>query len=132
MGGKMKKEAITTHNAFVSKSPLAQAIKAGNLLFISGQVPVDSNTMKVVSEEFVTQARHVLESLGAIMRAAGSSLQAIVKTTVFLTDMSRFQEMNGIYKEYFPEDPPARTCIGVKELPRGSQIEIEAVAMLAG
>jgi len=66
LGWKMKKEAITTNKAFVSKSPLAQAIKAGNMLFISGQVPVDSNTMKVVSEDFATQARHVLESLKAI------------------------------------------------------------------
>ena len=123
----MKKEAIKTNQAFVSKSPLAQAIKAGNMLFVSGQVPVDSSTMKVVSEEFDAQARHVLESVKAIMGAAGASLQSIVKTTVFLTDMSRFHEMNGIYREYFPEDPPARTCIGVKELPRGSQIEIEAV-----
>jgi 2-iminobutanoate/2-iminopropanoate deaminase len=126
----MRKETITTNKAFVSKSPLAQAVKVGNMLFISGQVPVDSNTTKVVSEDFATQARHVLESLKAILQVAGSSLRAIVKTTVFLTDMSRFQEMNGIYREYFSEEPPARTCIGVKELPRNSQIEIEAIAIL--
>jgi len=125
----MKRERIMTEKAFVSKSPLAQALKVGNLLFVSGQVPVDSETMQVVSEDFSAQARHVLESLNAILKAAGSSLQAIAKTTVFLTDMGRFQEMNQIYKEYFPE-PPARTCIGVKELPRNSQIEIEAIAVI--
>jgi 2-iminobutanoate/2-iminopropanoate deaminase len=126
----MKKELIATDKAFVSKSPLTQALKVGNLLFVSGQVPVDSATMKVISDEFSVQARHVLEGLKVILKAAQSSLQAVVKTTVFLTDMGRFQEMNEIYKEYFREEPPARTCIGVKELPRNSQIEIEAIAIL--
>jgi 2-iminobutanoate/2-iminopropanoate deaminase len=130
LGGKMKRETIATNQAFVSKSPLAQAVKVGNMLFVSGQVPVDSNTMRVVSEDFPTQAKHVLESLKAVVQAAGASLRAVVKTTVFLTDMSRFQEMNGIYREYFLEEPPARTCIGVKELPRNSQIEMEAIAVL--
>jgi reactive intermediate/imine deaminase len=126
----MKKEIIRTDKGFVSKSPLSQAVKVGSTVYISGQVPVDSKTMQVVSDDFVAQARHVLESIKGIAEATGGSLQSIVKTTVFLTDMGRFQEMNEIYKTYFPEEPPARTCIGVKELPRKSQIEIEAVAML--
>ena len=126
----MKKEIIRTDKGFVSKSPLSQAVRVDNTLYISGQVPVDSKTMQVVSEDFATQGRHVLKSIKGIVEAAGGSLQNIIKTTVFLTDMGRFQEMNEIYKTYFPEDPPARTCIGVKELPRRSQIEIEAVAML--
>jgi len=126
----MRKEIISTDKAFVSKSPLSQAIKAGNFLFVSGQVPVDSKTMRVVAEDFATQARFVLESVKAILLAAGSSLDRAVKITVLLTDMSRFQEMNEIYKEYFREVPPARTCIGVKELPRNSQIEIEAIAIV--
>jgi reactive intermediate/imine deaminase len=126
----MKKEIIRTDKGFVSKSPLSQAVKVGRTVYISGQVPVDSKTMQVVSDDFAAQARHVLESLKGIAEAAGGSLQSIIKTTVFLTDMGRFQEMNEIYKTYFPEEPPARTCIGVKELPRKSQIEIEAVAML--
>jgi len=106
-----------------------QAVKAGGFIFISGQVPVDSKTRQVVSEDFAVQTRFVLDSLKGIVEAAGASLAQIVKTTVFLTDMSRFEEMNQIYREYFPEEPPARTCIGVKELPRKSQIEIEAVAL---
>jgi 2-iminobutanoate/2-iminopropanoate deaminase len=126
----MKKEIIRTDKGFVSKSPLSQAIKVGSTLYISGQVPVDSKTLEVVSDAFAAQARHVLESIKGIVEAAGGSLQSIIKTTVFLTDMGRFQEMNEIYKTYFSEEPPARTCIGVKELPRKSQIEIEAVAML--
>jgi reactive intermediate/imine deaminase len=126
----MKKEIIRTDKGFVSKSPLSQAVKVGRTVYISGQVPVDSKTMQVVSDDFAAQARHVLESLKGIAEAAGGSLQSIIKTTVFLTDMGRFQEMNEIYKTYFLEEPPARTCIGVKELPRKSQIEIEAVAML--
>ena len=126
----MKKEIIRTDKGFVSKSPLSQAIKVGGTVYISGQVPVDSKTMQVVSDDFATQARHVLGSIKGIVEAAGGSLQNIIKTTVFLTDMDRFQEMNEIYKAHFSEEPPARTCIGVKELPRKSQIEIEAVAML--
>jgi reactive intermediate/imine deaminase len=126
----MKKEIIRTDKGFVSKSPLSQAVKVGSTVYISGQVPVDSKTMQVVSDDFAAQARHVLESIKGIVEAAGGALQNIIKTTVFLTDMGLFQEMNEIYKTYFPEEPPARTCIGVKELPRKSRIEIEAVAML--
>jgi 2-iminobutanoate/2-iminopropanoate deaminase len=125
----MKKQIIQTEKGFVSKSPLSQAVKAGNIIFISGQIPVDSKTMQLVSEDFASQTRKVLESLKGIIEAAGGNLRQIIKTTVFLTDMSRFQEMNDIYKNYFPEEPPARTCIGVKELPRKSQIEIEAIAV---
>lgn len=126
----MDKQIIRTDKAFVSKSPLSQAVKVGNLLFVSGQVPVDSKTMTLVSDHFADQTRHVLESLKEILHAAGASLQAVVKTTVFLTDMKRFQEMNEIYKEYFAEQPPARTCISPRELPRGSQIEIDAIAII--
>ena len=126
----MKKEIIRTDKGFVSKSPLSQAVKVGSTIYISGQVPVDSKTMLVVSDDFGAQARHVLESIKGIVEAAGGTLKNIIKTTVFLTDMGLFQEMNEIYKVYFPEEPPARTCIGVKELPRKSRIEIEAVAML--
>jgi 2-iminobutanoate/2-iminopropanoate deaminase len=125
----MEKQIIQTEKGFVSKSPLSQAVKAGNMIFISGQVPVESKTMQLVSEDFATQTKKVLESVKGIIEAAGGNLGQIVKTTVFLTDMSRFQEMNEIYKSYFPEAPPARTCIGVKELPRKSQIEIEAIAV---
>jgi 2-iminobutanoate/2-iminopropanoate deaminase len=130
MEEEMKKEIIRTDKGFVSKSPLSQAVKVGNMLFISGQVPVDSKTMQLVSEDFAVQAKTVLDSIKGIMEAAGGTLGNISKTTVFLTDMARFGEMNEIYKTYFPEEPPARTCIGVKELPRKSQIEIEAIAYL--
>ena len=125
----MEKEIIVTQKAFVSKGPHSQAVKAGNLLF-SAQVPVDSNTMKVVSEDFSVQARCVLDNLSAILEAAGSSMDKVIKTTVYLTDMERFQEMNEIYREYFLKDPPARACIGVKELPRKSQIEIDLIAIV--
>jgi 2-iminobutanoate/2-iminopropanoate deaminase len=126
----MKKEIIKTEKAFIAKSPLSQAIKVGNLLFCSGLAPLDTNTGKLVSEDFTTQARCVLEYLKAILEAAGTRLENVIKTTVYLVDMSRFQEMNEIYREYFPENFPARTCIGVKELPRNSQIEIELIAMI--
>ena len=126
----MDKIRISTDKAFVSQSPLTQAIKQGNMLFVSGQVPVDSKTMTVVSDSFTEQTRHVLRSIEQIMKTAGLTLRDVGKMTVFLTDMTRFQEMNEIYKEYFPEDPPARTCVGVKELPRGSLIEMEAIAVI--
>jgi len=83
----------------------------------------------VVSDQFSVQVRTVLENIKGIVEATGISLHEVVKTTVFLTDMARFQEMNEIYKKYFPVAPPARTCIGVKELPRNAQIEIEAIAV---
>ncbi len=126
----MDKTRISTDKAFVSKSPLTQAVKQGNMLFVSGQVPVDAKTMTVVSDNFAEQTRHVLRSIKEIMKAAGLTLRDVGKLTVFLTDMTRFQEMNEIYKEYFPEDPPARTCVGVKELPRGSLIEMECIAVI--
>jgi len=125
----MKKEIITTGKAFVSKSPASQGVKAGNMLF-SAQVPVDSNTMKVVSPDFSSQVRCVLENLKEVLETAGSSLENVIKTTVYLSDMSRFQEMNEIYREYFPREFPARACIGVKELPRQSQIEIDLIAIV--
>ena len=125
----LKKEIIKTEKAFISQSPLSQAVRVGTMLYISGQVPVDTKTMQVVSEDFVTQAMYVLNSVKSIVEAAGGSLDNIVKTTVYLTDMARFNEMNEIYKTFFMNEPPARTCIGVKELPRKSQIEIEAIAM---
>lgn len=124
----MRKKIISTAKGLVSPSPLSQAVRAGNFIYVSGQIPVDPASMKVVSEEFSVQARTVLEYLKGIVEAAGLSLNEVIKTTVFLTDMARFREMNEIYREFFPADPPARTCIGVKELPRGAQIEIEAVA----
>ena len=126
----MGKKIITTNKAFVSKSPLSQAVQVKDILFISGQVPVDSQTMTLVSDDFAEQARHVLNSIKGIMESAGLTLKNVTKTTVFLTDMSRFQDMNEIYRQYFTEEPPARTCIGVKELPRKSQIEIEAIAVI--
>jgi 2-iminobutanoate/2-iminopropanoate deaminase len=83
----------------------------------------------VVSADFHIQVQTVLENIQGIVEAAGISMDEVIKTTVFLTDMARFQEMNEIYREYFPVAPPARTCIGVKELPRNAQIEIEAIAV---
>ncbi len=126
----MKKTFVRTDKAFMSKSPLSQAVRMGNMLFVSGQVPVDSGSMTVVSEEFKSQVHHVLQSLNGIMEAAGGTLQDIGKVTVFLTDMSRFHDMNDIYKQYFADNPPSRTCVGVKELPRKSQVEMEAIAIM--
>jgi 2-iminobutanoate/2-iminopropanoate deaminase len=125
----LKKEILSTAKGFVSPSPLSQAVRVGNLIYISGQIPVDSVTMQVVSADFSVQVRTVLENIKGIVESAGISLHEVVKTTVFLSDMARFQEMNEIYREYFPVAPPARTCIGVKELPRNAQIEIEAIAV---
>jgi 2-iminobutanoate/2-iminopropanoate deaminase len=125
----MKKEIISTVKGFVSRSPLSQVVKVGSMIYISGQIPVDSATMEVVSDDFHIQVRTVLENIKGIVEAAGISLHEVIKTTVFLKEMARFQEMNEIYREYFPVAPPARTCIGVKELPRNTQIEIEAIAV---
>ena len=125
----MRKKIISTAKGLVSPSPPAQAVRAENFIYVSGKIPVDPAPMKVVSEDFSIQARTVLEYVQGIVEAVGLSLNEVIKTTVFLTDMARFREINEIYREFFPADPPARTCIGVKELPRNVQIEIESIAV---
>ena len=125
----MSKEVIFTEKAPKAIGPYSQASKSGNLLFISGQVPVNPTTGELTGDIKV-QTRQVLENLKSILLAAGASTIDIVKTTVFLKNLDDFNVMNEIYGAYFPQDAPARSTIEVARIPRGALIEIEAIAVI--
>lgn len=124
----MKKHIIQSSQAPAAVGPYSQAVAAGPFLFVSGQIPLDKGGNKVEGD-VVVQTVQVLENLKAILSAAGLTLKEVVKTTVFLADLADFQEMNRVYSEFFPEAPPARSTIQVAGLPRGTAVEIEAVAL---
>ena len=126
----MSKEVIFTEKAPKAIGPYSQAIKSGNMLFISGQVPVNPATGELTGDIRI-QTRRVLENIKSILLAAGASLVDIAKTTVFLKNMDDFAAMNEVYREYFPNDAPARSTIEVSRIPRGSLVEIEAIAVIA-
>ena len=127
----MDKEAIRTEAAPAPfrGAPYSQAIRAGGLLFVSGQVALQPGSSEPVSDAIGAQTEQVFANLRAILEAAGSSLDRIVKTTVYLTDLGDFQAMNEVYKQNVGELPPARATIEVSKLPAGSLIEIEAIAL---
>ena len=110
-------------------APYNQAIAAQGFVFCAGQVPLDPDTGSVVSEDIGEQTARVLTSLQAVLEGAGSSLDQVVKTTVFMTDLSEFAAMNETYARFFGAEPPARSTVGVAALPAGARVEIEAVAL---
>ena len=118
---------ISTGNAPAAIGPYSQAIRSGEMLFISGQLPIDMATGELSAGPIGEQARCCLKNLDAIAKEAGTSLGNAVKVNVFLTDMNDFAEMNGVYAEFFPGVPPARAAVAVAALPKNAQIEIEAV-----
>ena len=126
----MSKKIIHTPNAPEPVGPYSQAIQLGNLLFISGQIPLDPQTGKLIKDDFPKQCRQVLNNVQAILEAANTSLEQVVKVTIFLTDLSRFEEFNQIYSEYFGAYKPARSCVEVSALPKGVSLEIEAIASI--
>ena len=127
----MEKTVIFTSLAPAAIGPYSQAIRAGNLLFVSGQVALDPSLGKVIDDKSVTaQTRRVLENIQAIVTAAGASLENVVKTTVFLKDMNDFAEMNAVYGEFFHSQPPARATVEVSRLPRDVSVEIDCIAIL--
>lgn len=109
--------------------PYSHAVCGGGLVFVSGNVAVNAETGDKIVGDIPGATRLILKNVGTVLEGAGSSLDRVVKTTVFLTDMGKFAEMNGAYGEVFKENPPARSCVGVKELPAGFDIEIEVVAL---
>ncbi|MCX7796139.1 MAG: RidA family protein [bacterium] len=121
------KRAISTDKAPRAIGPYSQAVIAGDFVFISGQIPIDtvSGEMKADIKEATTQ---ILKNIGAILEELDLPMDSIVKTTVFLTSMEDFKEFNEAYESFFRKDPPARSTIAVKELPRGARVEIEAIA----
>ncbi len=124
-------EAIATPEAPGAIGPFSQAIKMGDLLFVSGQLPIDPATGEFVSNDPVEQARQCLKNIAAIARAAGSGIEKTVKTTVLLTDLSNFADINNEYATFFQKPYPARACYQVSALPKGALVEIEAVIALA-
>jgi len=126
----MQKEAVSTSSAPAALGPYSQGIRAGSMLFISGQVAINPATGKLIDGPIADQTRQILANIGSICEAGGSRLENIVKTTIFLTNLGDFQEVNQAYGAYFKNSPPARSTIQVAALPLGACIEIEAVALI--
>jgi 2-iminobutanoate/2-iminopropanoate deaminase len=124
----MKLAVISTDQAPAAIGPYSQAIKAGNLLFCSGQIPLDPVSGEVVAGDVRRQAEQVLENISAVLSAAGAGFNDVVKTTVFLVEMSDFGGVNEVYGRYFSSHKPARSTVAVKALPRGVLVEIEVIA----
>lgn len=123
----MKKNLVHTDRAPAAIGPYSQAIDLGELVFTSGQIPVAPDG--TVSDDVAEQARQCLENLKAVLEAAGSGMDKVVKTTVFIMDMGQFGTINEVYQQYFTQPYPARSCVQVAQLPKGVSIEIEAVAL---
>ena len=124
------REAVSTPNAPAAIGPYSQAIRSGHLLFVSGQIPLDPASGTLVTGSIADQTERVLQNLGAILRAAGGSFDHVVKTTVYLADMSEFAAMNEVYGRYFPSPAPARATIQAARLPRDVRVEIDLIADL--
>lgn len=124
------KEIISTENAPGAIGPYSQAIKAGNMVFVSGQIPLDPRTGEFVSENIEEQTEQVLKNLSAVLEAAGGSLTSVVKTTVFLVEMNDFAKMNEVYAKYFADNKPARATVEASRLPRDARVEIECIAVI--
>ncbi len=123
------KEIISTEDAPGAIGPYSQAVKVGNMVFCSGQIPIDPKTGQFVSENVADQTRQVLINLKAVLKAAGTDLNNVVKTTVFLTDMNDFAEMNEVYAEFFSDNKPARATVQAAGLPKNAHVEIECIAV---
>jgi 2-iminobutanoate/2-iminopropanoate deaminase len=123
------KRIIKTPDAPLAIGPYSQAVEINGMLFVSGQIAIDPSTARLVEGDISIQTARVLKNTEAILKAAGYSFQEVVKSTVYLTDISNFRAMNEVYAKFYTENPPARAAVGVKELPLGALIEIEAVAM---
>lgn len=122
-------ETIRTSRAPGAIGPYSQAVKAGNMIFVSGQLPVDPATGEIVQGTIGEMTRQCMVNVTAILWDAGFTLEHVVKTTIFLKDMGDFGEVNGVYGEYFPFNPPARACVEVARLPKDAPIEIECIAV---
>lgn len=127
----MSKQIISTKNAPQAIGTYSQAVRAGDTVYLSGQIPLDPTTMQMVSGEIEVEITQVFENLKAVAAAAGGSLANAVKVNVFLTDLANFAKVNEIMAKYCPEPYPARAAVGVSQLPRGARVEIECILHLA-
>ncbi|MFW8591997.1 RidA family protein [Glaciecola sp. 2405UD65-10] len=126
----MSKSIIQTNNAPAAIGTYSQAVKAGNTVYLSGQIPLVPSNMEMVSEDFEAQAVQVFENIQAVVEAAGGNLTNLVKVNIFLTDLGQFATVNEVMSRYFSQPYPARAAVQVSALPRGAQIEIDAVMVL--
>jgi 2-iminobutanoate/2-iminopropanoate deaminase len=122
------KEVVSTTEAPGAIGPYSQAVRSGTLLFCSGQIPLDPATGKIVDGGIEEQTDRVLMNLGAVLKAGGGSYGSVLKTTVYMVDLSEFPRMNAVYGKYFPASSPARATVQVSALPLGARVEIDAVA----
>lgn len=126
----MSKQIVSTDAAPAAIGPYSQAVKVGNLLFLSGQIPLDSQSGQVVGQTAAEQVNQVMKNIEAVLKEAGASLDDVVKTTIFMVDLAEFQAVNAVYGASFPENAPARSTVQVSALPKGVRVEIEAVAVV--
>lgn len=126
----LSKSVICTTNAPKAIGTYSQGIRSGDLVFTSGQIPINPQSGKLISDDFKAEVHQVLSNLDGVLKGGGSSLHCAVKLTVFLTDLSYFTQVNEVFDGFFPEDPPARSAIQVSELPMGARIEIEAIGFV--
>ena len=124
----MSKAVIATSSAPAAIGPYSQAIKVNGLLFTAGQIPLDPATGKIIEGDITAQAERVMQNLGAILAAAGTSFDRVVKTTCFLINLDHFAEFNKVYASYFTAQPPARSTVQVAKLPAGALVEVECIA----
>ncbi len=127
----MKKRVIQTDQAPAAIGPYSQAVRVGDFLYTSGQIALDPQSGEFLSGEIEQETERTIENISAILTAGGLSLDNVIKTTVYLTDLSHFARMNHIYEKYFSGNKPARACVQVAALPKGAKVEIEAIAIAA-
>ena len=126
----MSKEAIHSDAAPAAIGTYSQAVRTGSLVFLSGQIPLDPESMEIVGDDFEARARRVFDNLGAVAAAAGGTLDDIVKLTIFLTDLDDFATVNSVMEDYFEQPYPARAAVGVASLPKGADVEADAILAL--
>jgi 2-iminobutanoate/2-iminopropanoate deaminase len=124
------RQAISSSDAPKAIGPYSQAIRAGNLLFLSGQIPLDPTTGTIVEGDITAQTERVLQNISAVLTAAGASFANVVRTTVFLADMNEFAAMNAVYGKFVVDPPPARSTVQVARLPRDVRVEIDVIAVV--
>jgi len=124
----VRKQIIASHEAPQAIGPYSQAVRVGDLVFLSGQIPLDPATGEIVQGDAAEQTRRVMENLGAVLRAAGADFSEVVRSTVYLVNLADFGKVNEVYGGYFSSEPPARVTVQVAALPRGASVEIEMIA----
>jgi 2-iminobutanoate/2-iminopropanoate deaminase len=126
----MNHEIIFTDKAPQAVGPYSQGVRAGDFVFVAGQLALDPETGKLIGDDIISQTRHTMRNIAAVLEAANSSLDLVVKTTVFLRDIGDFKAFNAAYAEFFPENPPARLTVGAGDIFLGALVEIEAIALV--